>query len=93
MHECVLVACAGDDKATEKSESSTRSLMQPTMPFAYLPPVVLTTSGAPPLELNQHEQIGFLITKVYLFNIIKRKRNFLLVKVHLLKHNFLLRIF
>lgn len=50
MHECVLVACPGDDNATEKSESRTRSLMHPTIPFAYLPPVVLTISGAPPVR-------------------------------------------
>ena len=50
MHECVLVAWPGDDNATEKSESRTRSLIQPTMPFAYLPPVVLTISGAPPVK-------------------------------------------
>jgi len=55
MHECVLVACAGDDNATEKSESSTRSLMQPTMPFAYLPPVVLTMSGAPPWRRSKFD--------------------------------------
>lgn len=50
MHECVLVACPGDDNATEKSESRTRSLIHPTIPFAYLPPVVLTISGAPPVK-------------------------------------------
>lgn len=50
MHECVLVAWPGDDNATEKSESRTRSLIQPTIPFAYLPPVVLTISGAPPVK-------------------------------------------
>lgn len=48
MQECVLVACPGDDRDTEKSESSTKLLIQPTIPLMYLPPVVLTTSGAPP---------------------------------------------
>ncbi|KAG7202872.1 hypothetical protein KM043_010020 [Ampulex compressa] len=50
MHECVLVACAGERRATEKSESRTRSLMHPTMPLVYLLPVVLTMSGAPPAK-------------------------------------------
>lgn len=53
MQESVLVADSGCERATEKSESSTKSLMQPTMPFVYLPPVVLTISGAPPLKKEQ----------------------------------------
>ena len=67
IHECVLVACPGDDSATEKSESRTRSLMQPTIPFVYLPPVVLTISGAPPVKYFAHTFYYF--HRIYTFTI------------------------
>lgn len=66
IHECVLVACPGDDSATEKSESRTRSLMQPTIPFVYFPPVVLTISGAPPIKHSQFLYFHHIVFSVTL---------------------------